>query len=42
MDSSFFMTDFSVEIDAETRKLKIYFSAVNDNGEEVEGAHVWA
>ena len=42
VDSSFFMTDFSVEIDAETRKLKIYFSAVNDNGEEVEGAHVWA
>ena len=42
VDSSFFMTDFSVELDAETRKLKIHFSAVNDNGEEVEGVNVWA
>ena len=42
VDSSFFMTDFSVELDAETRKLKIYFSAVNDNGEELKGVNVWA
>lgn len=42
VDNSFFMTDFSVELDAETRKLKIYFSAVNDNGEELKGVNVWA
>ena len=42
VDGSFFMTGFAMELDAETRRLKITFSAVNDDGEEVEGVNVWA
>ena len=42
VDGSFFMTGFAMELDAETRHLKISFSATNDDGDEVEGVNVWA
>lgn len=36
IDSSFILTDFSMELDPKTRILKVTFSATNSDGETVE------
>lgn len=41
VDSSFFIDSFSCEVDKETRKLKVQFTAKNDKGDTVEGAQEW-
>ena len=42
VDSSFAMTEFSAELDRNTRHINIHFTAVNSGGEEVEGVNIWA
>ena len=42
VDSSFAMTEFSAELDRNTRHIIIHFTAVNSGGEEVEGVNIWA
>lgn len=42
VDNSFALTKFSTELDKETRKVVIHFTAVNGGGKEVEGVSTWA
>jgi len=41
VDSSFFIDDFSCELNNKTRKLTIKFIVKNENGETIEGENVW-
>ena len=42
VDSSFVMTSFEMNMDAQTRTLKILFTAKNENGEEISGVTEYA
>lgn len=41
VDSSLTITEFVCDCDKETRKLSVFFSAKNQNGETVEVSNSW-